>query len=227
MQKHKMYFTDKWGGYNGYDRQTVFIEEHSGVLHVGKRLTIPLVEIMAAEVRPLPGRPKTNFLAIDVCGPTVEGGKQTTIALIHKNFLGNTKDAPMQALVDELRAFITGNSPVPVALVSESEPPPGLLKAQYALNISLLIGFYRKLWYSYDSKSAVATKSLLLMLLAGIVNLAGVLLVAVPFDNYRMSRNLVSAGWSRRSAIAAYVLLSCPAYVWWVVTICRWSARGN
>jgi hypothetical protein len=63
------------------------------------------------------------------------------------------------------------------------------------------------------------------MLLAGVVNMFGVLLVAVPFDNYRMSRNLVSAGWKRSTAIWVYLALTYPAYFWWSVQIFHWVAR--
>lgn len=87
------------------------------------------------------------------------------------------------------------------------------------------MGFYRKLWFTYDTPRAAVVKSLLLMLFNGVLNAFGVLLVVVPFDNFKMSRNLVKAGWPKVGAVAAYVVLSYPAYVWWVLVVLGWVAR--
>ena len=147
-----------------------------------------------------------------------------TLMFIHKNFLGMTKVDRMRAFADELAPHIKGNTPVidyrPAGAPGSVE---GKLQGQYALNVSLVIGYYRKVWYAFDNPKSIATKTLLLMLLGGTVNVLGVLLVAVPFDNFHMARNLMAAGWSKQNASIAYILLTCPAFVFWLVLILKWT----
>lgn len=220
MKKHKLYLCNELGRFDGFDRRSVHVDEVADCLRIGKKLVVPLGEIMAVHVRPLARNARYNCLAIGVCGPSFEGGAPTTILLIHKDFFGRTKDAPMEALANELAPIIEGNlPPEPSEFPEADEPLEGRLRVQYALNISLLIGFYRKLWFSYDTARTTVWKSLFLMLLCGVINMFGVLLVAVPFDNFKMSRNLVKAGWSKGAALIAYVVLSFPAYIWWAIVI--------
>ena len=224
MRKHKLYLCNERGEFDGFDRRNVYVDEAADCLRIGKKLGIPLREIVAVQVRPLPANAKCNCLAIDVHGPTLEGGEPTTILLLHRSFFGYTKDAPMRALADELAPMIEGNvPPAPSEFSEPGETLQGRLQVQYALNISLLIGFYRKLWFSYDTARAAVWKSLFLMLLCGVINIAGILLVAVPFDNFKMSRNLVKAGWSKGSSLVAYIILSFPAYIWWAIVIVGWT----
>jgi hypothetical protein len=221
MKKHKFYFTDSSGAFNGYERQLVWIDATRQILHLGRSLAIPLCDVINAEVRPLPRFPEVPYLAVDVCGPTVENGSPTTLALIHKNFFAKTKRQPMQEFVDEIRPFIKDRT-LPLR-EADSQLVSGNSQYQsvYALNISLVIGYYRKKWYSFDTPTQVFTKTLFLMLLGGVVNIIGVLLIVVPFDNYKMSQNLVRAGWRRPVALWWYVLLTYPAYAFWCVHIVR------
>jgi hypothetical protein len=202
MAKHKFYFTDDAGRYNGYDRKTLWIDIPGRRLCIAHQMSIPLREIMAVEVKPLPCASKTMHLAIHVCGPSVGGGKPTTLLLIHRNFFCMTNVQAMVAFANEIAPLIKANTPVTDdAVLKVPDAEPGRLQAQYALNISVAIGYYRKLWYLFDPSKTIVAKALMLMTLGGIINVFGVLLVAVPFDNYRMSRSLIVAGWPRRRAL--------------------------
>ncbi len=223
MKRHKLYFTDESGGFNGYDRQKVWVDEAHAVLRVGTKMKIPLGEITAVEVRPLPAAKNGAFLAIDVCGPTVGNYGPTTLRLIHKNFFAATKVERMQALVDELAPLVQGN--VPLERPAEEAVPEGTLQAHYALNISLLIGYYHKIWYSYDGRRTIAAKTVLLMLLGGVVNIAGILLFVVPIDNLRMASNLQSIGWPKARRVTAYIILTYPAYAYWLAHVILWITK--
>ena len=211
--------TDESGDYSGYDRLAVRVDASQLALRIGK-VAIPLAEITDIEVRPLP-RAKGRFLAIDVRGPSINDHEPTTVRLIHANFFNVTKDSAMQAVVDEVKPLIQTGAASRCPPPSEQVAPLRRIQAQYALNVSLLITYHRKLWYSFDRPGAVVAKTLLLMLLNGTVNVLGVLLVAVPFDNYRLSRTLVRLGWSRALAMTAFVLSSMPAYAFWASSITR------
>ena len=219
MKKHKLYMTDEFGHFNGYDRKKVWIDEQASVLRIGKT-KVPLAEITACEPRLL-ARGGGHFLAIDVCGPTINDYEPTTLMLIHKNFFGSTKLARMRELADELQPFIEGNVGLERPDNGEAHPE-GTLRAQYALNISLVLAYYRSLWYSYDKRKTIITKTIFLMLLGGTINVFGPLLVAVPFDNYRMSRNLAQVGWSKPAALVAYLLATVPAFAFWTSVIIWW-----
>lgn len=216
MKVYKFYMTDVVGGFNGYDRQKVWVDTATSLLHIG-RTVLPLAEITACEVRPLP-LGKGWFLAIDVCGPSINDYQPTTIRLIHKNFFGVTKQQVMLEAAAEIQPLIKGNIPLPRPLI-QSAVEQGKLQAQYTLNISLLIGLYRKQWYSYDTTKKILLKTTFLMLLGGVINIFGVLLLAVPYDNYQMSKNLTAAGWSRRTALITYALTTVPVYVWWAYNL--------
>jgi len=218
MKKHKFAMTDMAGRTGWFSEQSVWFDTQTAVLFVG-RTKIPLREITAVEIRPLP-RGRGDFLAIDVCGPSINQYMPTTIRLIKKNFFDVGKIAPMKAFLDELQPLIQNNVPL-IPPVAEQVMPAGLLQAQYALNVSLLLGFIRKLWYSYDKRGMIITKTLLLMLLGGVVNVAGVLLLVVPFDNFKMQRNLQLVGWPKWLAIMAYVLTSSYGYVFWILVFLR------
>ena len=132
----------------------------------------------------------------------------------------------MQAVVDELQPLTKGNLKADPAELNAAQPVgEGLLQGQYAFNISLLIGFYRKLWYSYDKPSVIVAKTILLMLLAGVLNILGVLLIAVPFDNFNMSRNLRAVGWSKTATNVTYSVLTFPAYIFWSVYLVKWATK--
>lgn len=224
MSKHKFYFTNETGSFNGYDRKKLIIDTHSEVLRIEGEVTIPLREIMAVEVRPLPRAKKTMYLAIEVCGPSIERGSPTTLMFLHKNFLGYTKVEPMKAFADELAPLIKGNAPLRDYRPTDISSNEGdRLQCQYFLNVSLIIAYYRKPWYSFDKPATIPLKTLLLMLLGGTVNVLGVLLVAVPFDNVRMKQNLEVAGWSKGNAWIAYIVTTSPVYLFWLVMILRWT----
>jgi len=228
MKKHKLYFTDELGRFNGYDRVVLFINQSEGVLQIGHQLRIPLSEIVAVEVRSLPKNPKSKYLAIDVSGPSLEKGEPTTIKLVHKDFFTRTKIAQMQAVVEELMPLIQANAGADLLRIPDPTlQPRGAFQAQYVLNVSLLITFHRKLWYAYDKPSTIARKTLFLMFLGGIVNVFGVLLVAAPFDNFRMSLNLRTIGWSTPATLIAYLALSYPAVVLWLVILIRWATKHS
>jgi hypothetical protein len=223
VKKHKLYFTDDRGSFGGFDRIVLKTDLINGLLHVGRELKIPLRDIAAVELRPLPNAPNKSHLAIDFASPAIENGKPITLRLIHKDFLTRTKLAPMQAVVDELSPVINHNAAGnTLRNPDELLETGGILEAQYALNVSLLITYWRKLWYSYDRPKLIAIKTLGLMLLGGVVNVLGVLLVAVPFDNYRMSKNLTKIGWSKTAAQIAYFALTYPAIIFWFVVLIRW-----
>jgi len=225
MKKHKFYFTDSAGNFNGYDRQTVWVDANQQLLHVGRSLTVPLREVVSVDVRPLPRKPKTPYLAIEVCGPTIENGTPTTVALIHKDFFANTKRRVMQEFVDEIGPLLNSEAAPASGGFRSVEMKASQHQSNYVLNVSLLIGFYRKVWYAFDFPSRAVKKTLFLMFFGGVVNVIGILLAAVPFDNYRMSKNLVRAGWSNRTAVFCYVFLTYPAYVFWLMQIVRWFLR--
>ena len=216
MRKHRFHFAGESGGFNGYDRRKVWIDEHARVLRIGSTLRVPLEGFMRAELRPLPRNPKSRYLAIDVCGPAIEEGKPTTLALVHKSFLANTKIELMQAFVDEKTPLLKWNSPVPSQPVfNRMGSGEGRLRGSYALHASLAIAYYRKRWFAFGTPDTMVRKTLFLMLLGRVINVLRDLLVVVPFENYSMSRNLLATGWSRRAGFVAYLLLSYPAYVFW------------
>jgi hypothetical protein len=230
MKTYGLYFIDRFGNFNGHDRQKVWIDQAAQTLRIGAKLVIPLTEVRRVELRPLPTRPQVRFLAIDVQGPTLQNGQPVTLSLIHKDFFLRTKAGYMQALVSEISPLISGHREEHDASISDevgSQTTKGRFQAQYALNVSLLVVFYRKLWYSYETPRSICAKTLALMFLNGVVNVFGVLLLAIPFDNYRVSQNLVAVGWSRRSAVAAYLVLTYPAYVWWALQIAQWMAGAD
>jgi hypothetical protein len=220
MKKHKLYMTNDTGSFNGYDQKKVWIDTKASELSIEK-IKIPFAEIVACELRPLP-IDKGSFLAIDICGPSVNNSDPTTIMLIHKNFFGITKNEPMQEVVDELKPLIENNIP-PKHSREQTSISAGKLKAQYTLNVSLLIALYQKKWYNYDCREKIIAKTILLMLIGGVVNVMGILLILVPFDNYKMSRNLLVIGWSKRSVLIAYVITTIPAYALWTYSIIRWT----
>jgi hypothetical protein len=128
----------------------------------------------------------------------------------------------MQEVVDELKPLIENNIP-PKHSREQTSISAGKLKAQYTLNVSLLIALYQKKWYNYDCREKIIAKTILLMLIGGVVNVMGILLILVPFDNYKMSRNLLVIGWSKRSVLIAYVITTIPAYALWTYSIIRWT----
>ena len=223
MTRHKLYFTDDRGSFNGYARIALCIDLTNGLLHVGNNLKIPLQDIIGVELRPLPAAPNKRYLAIDFATASVENGATTTLKLIHKDFLTRTKIAPMQSVVDELSPLIGQNALGNVLRIPDLSAQ-GVMEANYVFNLSVLIANKRILWSSYDQPTRIACKTIALMLFGGVINICGVLLVAVPFDNYSMSQDLIKIGWSKTTAWIAYLALSFPAIIFWLAILIRWLA---
>ncbi len=210
MKTHKFYYFDSTGSTDGAQRK-VRIDRDNNILKIAS-LKIPLPEIVCVEIRHLEGNPKLAFLAIDVCGPTIENGELTTIAMASKNFWGQTVISKMEEFVEEILPLLHDEN-LQSDMGEGVAPPEGLLQAQYALNISLTIAFYRKLWFAYDKPATIAFKSLMLMVVAGFCNTVGILLIMTPFDNLHLAANLRKVGWPSFLAISTYLLLTFPGHI--------------
>ena len=225
MKTHKFYYTDSNGNFDGYKIEKLTINHTNKYLNISGDLTIPLKEILKVELRPF--EKKGVFLAIDVFGPSVNN-QLTTLPFIHKNFLTMTKVSVMQEFIDEISPLIEGNEE---KIIKQEEKRQELLgeenstedkkdnqgvgQIQYCLNISFFIGFYHKEWFSFDDNKKAINKTISLMLLAGIINIIGILLIVVPYYNYKMMNNLKIAGWSKGKAFTVYFLTTYPCYIFW------------
>jgi hypothetical protein len=224
MKKHKLYLTDAFGNYS--DRIAVSVDPVHGILRVGHKLHIPLADILEVQLRQSEGKRKKLLVAIDFATPSIENGQLTTVRLIHVDFLTRQLTPPLQALINELTPLI-GSAAAGNFLRSPDKDvrSSGLMQAQYALNVSLAIAYHRRLWFSYDRPALIAWKSIGLMLLGGAINWFGVLIVAVPFDNYQMSLNLRNIGWSKPISLMVYLVLTYPAPTFWTVKLVRWLTK--
>ena len=104
MKKYTLYLADQFGGFNKLEPLQVKVQ--SGILHIGKRLSVNLHEIASCELVSLDGK-KREMIELVMCSPELNHGQPTTVHLIHKHFLSSfTRNTRMPAFVAELQPLI-------------------------------------------------------------------------------------------------------------------------
>jgi len=222
---HKLYLADSAAGH-GSERLKVFVDDE-GNLKVGRRLSVPLRHIESCEVTPAPDSEKRQLVTIVVRSPSLNAGEPTPVYLIHVNFWGMTKTEPMQEFVDEVQPLISDNTfgqesdEAGENFLSRAEAAPGTFEVSYCLNLSLLIVFYHKTWIAYDTPGKALAKTWLLLLVS-VLNVAGILLLAVPFYNWGMAKNIERVGYGRGQRLVAYWLSLLVPFGFWAFHLVSW-----
>ena len=220
--RYKLYLADEAGGYSSYE--PLRVEILGDTLKIGKRLTVRLAEIASCQLRPI-GRGKSEYIELVVCSPDLNRGVPTPVYLIHQHFLsGFTKSNRMEQFVADLAPFIAGNDInqlVEAAAQAVEDTPDGHIQVGYVFNCSFVIACYRKTWFAFDAPKKIMFKTYTLIFFGAIVNVIGVLLVAVPFDNWSMSKNIEIVGGSRMHRLAVYFSSLCIPAAFWTYLLTR------